>query len=638
MHITRLRIRNFRSIGFLDLPLEKTTVLIGPNNSGKTAILEALRIALTRRWGQRGTGFTEYDCRLEQDDSDPKDAPPIEIEVELSESEAGDWGEDLQADLEDLLQIDPTTARATIIMKVSCSWSETEESYVPKWEFLNSERKPLVGKAAKLVNMNRFFEYIPVFYLDALRDADDEFSSRSQFWGRLLRSVNIPKNLAHRSQQVFDRLNRRLLVADPKVANIAAKLEGIGDVAAEDAPGAVNIRMVPLKTWDLLSRAQVILKTTDKHPWLPLARHGRGVQSLSVMFLFQAFVDELLRDLFHPDTAPFLALEEPETHLHPQAARTLWRHVNALSGQKIVTTHSPYFVQHVPFRDLRLIRTTNKGTTFNSLPSFFDAELPHIAPLDAFIALRSANLSYDRSTRRLVVKGAMIDSHYRDLIIMYAGHVDKASIYATLKDLNSRSQHYVPDSVLSDLDEYARRIRGEIFFSRRWLLVEGQSDYILAHAIGEALGYPLDAYGVSVIDCVNHGTPQSFAMLARGLGIPWIAVFDNDKAGLGYIATIKARGFDEAETAKRCKLFTSGDLEQQLLAQGNALLMREIATELGIKDVATLDDTKIIEVIKKHHKVACAVALSSRLNVNPALVASMPDALVAAISALRTLD
>ena len=61
MRITKLRIRNFRCISSLDLDLGDTTVFIGPNNAGKTAILDAVRIVLTRRWGQRGTGFTEHD-------------------------------------------------------------------------------------------------------------------------------------------------------------------------------------------------------------------------------------------------------------------------------------------------------------------------------------------------------------------------------------------------------------------------------------------------------------------------------------------------------------------------------------------------------------------------------------------------
>ena len=61
MRISHLRVENFRCIRELDLVLDETTVLIGANNTGKTAILEAIRIALSRRWGRRGTGLTEND-------------------------------------------------------------------------------------------------------------------------------------------------------------------------------------------------------------------------------------------------------------------------------------------------------------------------------------------------------------------------------------------------------------------------------------------------------------------------------------------------------------------------------------------------------------------------------------------------
>ena len=47
MRITKLRIENFRSMHSLELELGGTTVLIGPNNAGKSAILEAVRILLT---------------------------------------------------------------------------------------------------------------------------------------------------------------------------------------------------------------------------------------------------------------------------------------------------------------------------------------------------------------------------------------------------------------------------------------------------------------------------------------------------------------------------------------------------------------------------------------------------------------
>src|ERR1700730_14376758 len=85
MRITKLRISNFRSIRSLDLDLDDTTVFIGPNNAGKTAIVDAVRIALTRRWGQRGSGFTEYDVHLAHENDDPKASPGIAIELRAEE-------------------------------------------------------------------------------------------------------------------------------------------------------------------------------------------------------------------------------------------------------------------------------------------------------------------------------------------------------------------------------------------------------------------------------------------------------------------------------------------------------------------------------------------------------------------------
>src|SRR5690606_34954395 len=117
---------------------------------------------------------------------------------------------------------------------------------------------------------------------------------RSQFWGRLLKAMNIPAALEGRVQKVLDLLNKKLLRADPRLADIATTLSGATKIAARDRAGAVDLRMVPLKSWDLLSKAEIILRNEPDWPWLPLQKHGQGVQSLSVMFLFQAFVQHLL--------------------------------------------------------------------------------------------------------------------------------------------------------------------------------------------------------------------------------------------------------------------------------------------------------------------------------------------------------
>jgi putative ATP-dependent endonuclease of OLD family len=545
MRVTRIEIENFRSIRYLVVDLGETTVFVGPNNAGKTAILDALRIALTRRWGQRGTGFSEYDIHLADDAADPKTSSGVSIELRSEEGEPGEWPAAIAADLGDIVQLDPISGRRSISLRTRCAWSQDTGAFEPSWEFLDAKREPVAGRSARRLNLERFWRYLPVFYLDALRDVGEEFSPRSsQFWERLLRALEIPPDLESDALHILDRLNSRLLEADPRLQQIAETLSGATRIAARDREGGLDLRMVPLKTWDLLSRAEIILRNEADLPWLPLRRQGQGIQSLSVIFLFQAFVDHLLRELYEPGSEPVLALEEPETHLHPQAVRALWRHVNALPGQKIVTTHSPYFVQHVPFRDLRLVRLTSTGTEVRYLPASFSTRLPRLVDLDSVVSNSAGLLTYEQASETLTVHGALDETTYRALLTCCGADERRADLELLLRDLRDRSSLYIADGELQALETYARRMRGEIFFAERWLIVEGQGDYLIVHAVAHAMDYDLDQHGVSVIDAQNNGNPATFAALARALDIPWLAVFDGDTAGQGFVQAIENRGFD----------------------------------------------------------------------------------------------
>jgi putative ATP-dependent endonuclease of OLD family len=164
MQITKLKIRNFRSIKKLDIELGDTTVLIGQNNAGKSAILDAVRIVLTRRWGQRGTGFTENDVYRPDAGGDPKTLPPVTIELMMEEPRAGAWDADLVAALEDIIAL-ASDGRNLVALRVTCSWSEEKESFEPAWEFLDAAGLPMTGKAQRATNLTGFFGYIPCFGL-----------------------------------------------------------------------------------------------------------------------------------------------------------------------------------------------------------------------------------------------------------------------------------------------------------------------------------------------------------------------------------------------------------------------------------------------------------------------------------------
>ena len=636
MRITRIEIQNFRSIRHLVVDLGKTTVFVGPNNAGKTAILDAVRIALTRRWGQRGTGFTEYDVHLMNDAADPKTSDGVSIELRMEETKPGEWPAAVVEELDPIVQLDLNTDIRSIALRARCRWSGESGAFEPSWEFLNVKREPLTGRGARRTNLERFWRYLPMFYLSALRDVGDEYSSRSQFWGRLLKSLRIPASLESRVQKVLDDLNRDVLKADPRLQKIADTLSGATRIAARDRDGALDLRVAPLKTWDLLSKAEIILRNEPNWPWLPLQRQGQGVQSLSVIFLFQAFVDHLLRELYEPASEPVLALEEPETHLHPQAARTLWAHVDALPGQKIVTTHSPYFVQRVPFRDLRLVRLTANGTEVRSLPASFSATIPALDGLDEVVNRSAGRLHYDKVSETLTVKGALERQDSRALLTCCGTHDQRTELERTLGDLNDRSSRYVADAELEDLETFARRMRGEIFFAERWLIVEGQADFLIVHALAHALDYDLDQHGVSVIDAQNNGNPATFAALARALAIPWLAVFDGDGAGQGFVQGIRSRGLADGDVATRCRTHSAGDLETQLVADGLGPVLRDILAEMNVSGAQDLADEALPERLKAD-KTASAAAFAARIRADPDMAQRALPAFRKAIDDLRSL-
>ena len=238
MRITRIEIENFRSIRHLVVDLGETTVFVGPNNAGKTAILDALRIALTRRWGQRGTGFSEYDIHLADDSADPKTSEGVRIELRSEESEPGEWPDTITEDLGDIIQVDLHTGHRSITLQTRFAWNEDTEAFEPSWEFLDASREPLAGSSARRTNLDRFWRYLPVFYLDALRDAGDEFSPRSsQFWTQLLKALQVPADIESEALQMLDLLNQRLLKADPRLGDIAETISGATRIASRDREG-----------------------------------------------------------------------------------------------------------------------------------------------------------------------------------------------------------------------------------------------------------------------------------------------------------------------------------------------------------------------------------------------------------------
>ena len=87
----QVTIRNFRALANVTVDLDETTVLIGENNTGKTAFLEALKLCLSSAASRRADVFDDFDHHLSSDQAGVGDAGDTEIVLRFGETTIGEW-------------------------------------------------------------------------------------------------------------------------------------------------------------------------------------------------------------------------------------------------------------------------------------------------------------------------------------------------------------------------------------------------------------------------------------------------------------------------------------------------------------------------------------------------------------------
>lgn len=572
MKLRHIRVKNFRCLKDVELPVDDSTILIGENNAGKTALLDALRKALATTAGARREPFDQFDYHMAAAADTPEKSGGILIELVFREDAKGEWPLSLVQALIEIIQTDPHSATKSIHLRLSSVPDPTSKSMVTRWEFLNVNGQPLGGEGANPANLTHFLEYVRLIYLSALRDPSDEFSSRSQFWGAILRDLKISPQQASALAEDLQKLNASLLKADARLQQVCSTLDNIQKIVPMGSKQVASVQALPFRPWELLSRSEVVLKGGGADLNLPLARHGQGIQSLAVLFVFQAYLEVLLKPLFQPETEAILAMEEPESHLHPQAARALAGSLSAMKAQKLISSHCPFFIQEVPLIQLRLFRRIGAAVKILHLKREYSAALPDVPEIHALCAKAPGLLHYQKGRQVLRVLGALDEDHRRELLTIYAS---RRELHPEIQRLFAETQNHLSDKEIGDLERFTKRIRGEIYFSRGWLLCEGQSELILLRYFSDLLGTPLDQKGVSIIDFQHNGAPAAFVKLARAFEIPWLLTCDNDQAGRTFLAAVSKLGLSPQEKQDLLRPLPGQDLDlEQFLIQ--SALMPEI--------------------------------------------------------------
>lgn len=426
-----------------------TTVLIGENNTGKSSILEAIRRCLASSTLGRDA-FLEYDYHMADRNDRPADGDPIEIVLyfALQPSET-----DAMGIMERALQTDG--ARTSVILRVRSTYDDAAPG-TTTWEFLNIGGEPL--KIDQQYHQNVLRKLVIVFYLNALRDAAQEFKHTAKFWRPFVRSLNVDAARRSELEAALNALNRQVIDTHTSFDAIREQLGKITEMIPLHNRDPVSIQAIPDKMFDVLSRAQVML-TSATGADIPLGRHGEGTQSLAVVCLFGAFLSSKLAETYTEYASPILAIEEPEAHLHPSAARAATDILRGMDGQKVITTHSGDVVSGVPIESLRRLHRKDGVITVNQV---------------------SEDMFDDEERRKI--------------------------------------KHHVLTT------------RGNLFFARCWLMVEGESDRMIFERCATAYGYDIVRHGVYCIE-YSQSNLSTLLKLANQLGIEWLVVADGDSEG-----------------------------------------------------------------------------------------------------------
>ncbi len=369
--VITIRVADFRSLTNIEVVLNDLTVLVGANNAGKTSLLDAAQFAI----GANRRLLGKEDIRLANDEADvPKGRRaivdillrPVDDDGKIVETFpegsfwTGLWGPGIAQDDD---QDDMVGMRSVL------EWSDVYGDYRTTRKFLK-EWKPFAewhdAEVGDIVSAAQI-EAIALHYIDAKRDLEDDLRTRGSFWRRLTEDLGLSEDEVLKLEEALSDINKTLVEKSKVLQHLRENLMELKKVIAFEKAG-VDIAPVPRHLRDLSRGVDVSLNSGGTSAF-PLTRHGMGTRSLASLLVFRAYAlwrREKAED-GGDEAHTLLALEEPEAHLHPHAQKALFAQIRDIPGQRIVSTHSPYFVAQSRLEDLRLLIKTKSDTTVSQL-------------------------------------------------------------------------------------------------------------------------------------------------------------------------------------------------------------------------------------------------------------------------------
>jgi predicted ATP-dependent endonuclease of OLD family len=468
MKLKRIKVENFRSVQTLEIELPQVCAIVGPNNAGKSNILEAIRRVLAGDWGPRASNFSEDDVYLRDAKLDITIECSFEPPIEYRKLKEGD-----------AVQIETMQFLYTRYKRGSQAGTRRLEQTC--FNAMGKQPAVMTGygkrgtppKFEPLLSIpQEVREAVPLIYIGTDRSLRRQLPSQQySLLRRIFEGINEdfqnPENkVVVRDRQGNERevvrterleqllkLVMNLLKTDQfKRVEASIKQSVLEQLGLDADADGIDLYFTPMSSMDFYKNLDLVIK--DHGFSISATEVGEGFQNAIVLAVLRAF-EETRRQ------GAILLIEEPEMFLHPQMQRSLYKTLRKIgrTNQVIYTTHSPHFVSVPDYRDVLLVRRNDEGT--------------------------------------YVIQSALAADNKRR------------------------------EKLLKELDPE----RSELFFARRLLLVEGDTEKLSYPAYAAKLKLDLDRAGATIVEVGGKRNLKDFAELAISFQIPVGIVYDKDTFG-----------------------------------------------------------------------------------------------------------